>query len=101
VVPSLLSGIIIGILLCHIVLCVRRKLKSRNAQRPQPNSKPTTTEVNPTYQELDLTRMNKDENNYQSLIVNAENDNVANEDDSNYTELSETRDVENNYQSLI
>ena len=96
--PSLLSGIIIGILLCHIVLCVRRKLKSRNAQ---PNSKPTTTEVNPTYQELDLTRMNKDENNYQSLILDAESYNVTNEDDSNYTELSETRDVENNYQSLI
>ena len=58
-----------------------------------------------TYQELDLTKMNA-EDNYQSLRVNAASNNAAsnnaasNDDDSTYTELSKTRDVEDNYQSL-
>ena len=56
-------------------------------------------EVDTTYQELDLTKMNK-EDNYQSLRVNAASNDAANDHDSTYTELSKTRDVENNYQSL-
>ena len=39
--------------------------------------------------------MNK-EDNYQSLRVNA----ASNDDDSTYTELKKTSDVEDNYQSL-
>jgi hypothetical protein len=43
--------------------------------------------------------MNK-EDNYQSLRVNAASYKVANDEDSNYAELSKARDVESNYQSL-
>ena len=44
--------------------------------------------------------MNK-EDNYQSLRGNvARIYDVTNDDDSAYTELSKTRDVEDNYQSL-
>ena len=87
---SLLSGIMIGILLSYIVFCFRRKFKSTKTQL---DSEPEATQHDPTYQELDLTRMNT-EDNYQSLRGN------ANDDDSTYTELNKTRDVENIYQSL-
>ena len=43
------------------------------------------------------------EDNYQSLSMGgnvARINDVTNDDDSTYTELSKTRDVENNYQSL-
>ena len=96
VVVTLVAGIIIGILFSYIFSCSRRKFGSKN---PQSSPEPQTTGVDPTYQELDLTKMNR-EDNYQSLRVNAESNNVANDDDSNYAELSKTRDVENNYQSL-
>ena len=43
--------------------------------------------------------MNRDES-YQSLRVNATINNVTNGDESNYSELSKTRDVKNSYQSL-
>ena len=92
-----MSGIIIGILLSYIVTCSRRKFRSRETQS---NPQAQTTEVDTTYQELDLSKMNT-EDNYQSLRVNAaRNDAAANDDDSTYTELNKTRDVEDNYQSL-
>ena len=90
---SLVSGIIVGILLSCIVWCSHRRW-FRN-RKPERNPEPQTNEVDTTYQELDLTKMNK-EDNYQSLKVNA----ASNDDDSTYTELNKTRDVENNYQSL-
>ncbi|CAB4045873.1 Hypothetical predicted protein, partial [Paramuricea clavata] len=70
-------------------------------RKPQSNPEKQTTEVDTTYQELDLSKMNTEEN-YQSLSVNAESNDAANDhdEDSTYTELSKTRDVENNYQSL-
>jgi hypothetical protein len=91
VVVILVSGMIIGILLSYIVFCSRRKFRSR---KPQSNPEPKATEVDTTYQELDLSKMNT-EDNYQSLRVNA-----ANDEEATYTELSKTRDVEDNYQSL-
>ena len=93
---SLVSGIIIGILLSYIVSCSRHKFRSRN---PHLNPEPKTIEVDTTYQELDLTKMNK-EDNYQSLRVNAARKEAGNDDDTTYTELNKARDVENNYQSL-
>jgi MFS superfamily sulfate permease-like transporter len=100
VVVSLVSGIIIGILLSNIVFCSRRKFRSR---KPQLNPEPKTTEVDTTYQELDLSKMNT-EDNYQSLRVNAASydagNRAGNDEDSTYTELSKTRNVEDNYQSL-
>jgi hypothetical protein len=66
---------------------------------PQLNPKPKTTEADTTYQELDLSKMNT-EDNYQSLRVNAASNEAVNDDESAYTELSKTRDVEDNYHSL-
>ena len=65
------------------------------------NPEAETVEADSTYQELDLTKMNK-EDNYQSLIMkgNTSSNNGVNDDDSAYTELTKVRDVENNYQSL-
>ncbi len=40
------------------------------------------------------------EDNYQSLRVKAASNDAANDNDSTYTGLNKTRDVENNYQSL-
>jgi MFS superfamily sulfate permease-like transporter len=100
IVVSLVSGIIIGILLSYIVFCSRRKFRSR---KPQSNPEPKTTEADTTYQELDLSKMNT-EDNYQSLRVNAASydagNGAGNDDDSTYTDLNKTRDVEDNYQSL-
>ncbi len=93
IVISLVSGIVIGILLSYIVSCSRRRW-FRN-RKPERNPEPQPTKVDTTYQELDLTKMNK-EDNYQSLRVNAASD----DDDSTYTQLNKTRDVEDNYQSL-
>ena len=94
---SLLSGIIIGFLLSHIVSCSRRRwFKNRKRQS---NPEAQTTEVDTTYQELDLSKMNAADN-YQSLRVNAVNNDATNDDNSTYTELNKARDVENNYQSL-
>ena len=78
-------------------MCSRRKFKSRKPQ--QSNSEPQTSQVDPTYQELDLTKM-KTEDKYQSLRGNAARNDGVNEDESNYTELKKARDVESNYQPL-
>ena len=61
---SLVSGIIIGLFLAYILLCAHRRW-FRNRKRKN-NPEPQTTEVDTTYQELDLSKMNK-EDNYQSL----------------------------------
>ncbi|XP_028399293.1 neural cell adhesion molecule 1-like [Dendronephthya gigantea] len=95
IVVTLVSGIIIGVL-SYVAVCFRRKFKSR---KPSSNSEPPTTELDPNYRELDLTRMNT-EDNYQSLRGDvARNDGVIS-DESNYTALAEVRDVESNYQPL-
>ncbi len=92
-----MSGIIIGLFLAYIVSCSHRRwFKNR---KPERNLEPQPTEADTTYQELDLSKMNT-EDNYQSLRVNAASNDVANDNDATYTELNKTRDVENNYQSL-
>jgi hypothetical protein len=96
VAVSVVSGIVIGILLPYIVWCSHRKFRNR---KPERNPEPKTTEADTTYQELDLTKMNK-EDNYQSLRVTAARNEAANDEESTYTELSKTRDEENKYQSL-
>ena len=100
IIVSLVCGIIIGILFSYIVSCsCRRWFRNRNRK---PEQQPT--EADTTYQELDLTKLNAEEN-YQSLKVNNVSydagKRAANDDDSStYTELNKTRDMENNYQSL-
>ena len=98
VVGSMMSGIIIGLFLAYILLCARRRWFT--IKKPERHVRPGTTEVDSTYQELDLTKINK-EDNYQSLRVTAASNDAANNgDDSDYTELSKTREAEKNYQSL-
>ena len=67
------------------------------------NPEAETVEADSTYQQLDITKMNK-EDNYQSLIMKrntSSNDAGTIGDDSNYTKLNkELRDVEKTYQSL-
>ena len=96
VAVSVVSGIVIGILLSYVVWCSHRKFRNR---KPERNPEPKTTETDTTYQELDLTKMNK-EDSYQSLRVTAARNEAANDEESTYTELSKTRDEENKYQSL-
>ena len=93
-----MCGIIIGVLLSNIVQCSRRRwFRSRKPKR-KPDKQPT--EADSTYQELDLSKMNQ-EDNYQSLRGSvARINDVTNNDESTYTELSKTRDAEDNYQSL-
>ena len=89
----MLSGIVAGILLSYIVSLSRRKLKNK---KPQSSRTPQATEVDTSYQELDILKMNQ-EDNYQSLLMNSAGNGI----DSTYTELNTTRDVEDNYQSLV
>ena len=99
IVVTLVSGIIVGILLSYIVWCFHRRWFRNRKPKRKIDQKPT--EADSTYQELDLSKMNK-EDNYQSLKENVTRiDVVTNDDDSTYTELNKTRDVEDNYQSLI
>ena len=94
---SLVSGIIIGVLLSYIAHCSHRRW-FRN-RKPERNSDELPTEADSTYQELDLSKMNQ-EDNYQSLRGNvARMNDATNNDESTYTVLSKTRDVDN-YQSL-
>ncbi|CAB3986177.1 opioid-binding cell adhesion molecule isoform X4 [Paramuricea clavata] len=101
-VVTLVSGFILGILFSYIVRCsYRRWFRNGTTER---NLEPKITETDTTYQELDLSKMNK-EDNYQSLRVNAASYNAGNQagndDNSTYTELTDkTRDVEDVYQSL-
>ena len=95
---SLVCGIIIGVLLTYIAQCSRRRWFRKRKPKGNPDEQPT--EAASTYQELDLSKMNQ-EDNYQSLRGNVARINeVTNDDESTYTELSKTRDVEDNYQSL-
>ena len=71
---TLVSGIIIGLVLSHIVSYCR-KFRSR---KPKSNHEPKTIEVDTTYQELDVSKMNT-EDNYQSLRVNAASHDAGNQ----------------------
>ena len=94
----MVSGFIVGILVSYIAWCFHRRWFRNRKPKRNPDQQPT--EADSTYQELDLSKMNK-EDNYQSLRENvARINDVTNDHESTYTELSKTRDVENNYQSL-
>ena len=99
IVVSVVSGIIIGILVAYIACCSHRRWFSKRKPEQSPDQQPTEAES--TYQELDLSKMNT-EDNYQSLRGNISriNDAVNNDGDSTYTELNKIRDAESNYQSL-
>ena len=92
-----MSGIIIGLFLAYILLCVRRRWFTN--KKSEQHVEPGTTEVDTTYEELDLTKMNT-EDNYQSLTADAANNDAENDVDCTHTKLNKTRDVEDNYQSL-
>ena len=97
IMVSLILGVVIGCLLSYIVSCSRRKFRRKKPQ--QSNREPSKPQVDKTYEELDLTKLNK-EDDYQSLTVNQSAKNDSGKDDSTYTKLSKTREAENSYQSL-
>ena len=78
----------------NILLCSCRRW-SRN-KNPERHVEQQETNVDKTYQELDLRKMNTAEDNYQSLRMNV----ASNERTSTYTELNTIRAAEDNYQSL-
>ena len=78
----------------YFLLCSHRRW-SRN-KNPERHVEQQATNVDKTYQELDLTKMNTAEDNYQSLRMNV----ASNEETSTYTKLNTVRAVEDNYQSL-
>ncbi len=80
----------------HVLVVIGLIFKNKK-RGPYPEAQ--TTHVDTTYQVLDLSKMNK-EDNYQSLRVTAANNDAVNDDESTYSELNKVRDVENNYQSL-
>ncbi|CAB4008681.1 B-cell receptor CD22-like, partial [Paramuricea clavata] len=97
----LVSGIIIVILLFYIGWCSRRRwLKNR---KPEQNPEAQTTEADTTYQALDLTKMNT-EDNYQSLRNRGPQLNPepkTTEADTTYQGLDLSKmNTEDNYQSL-
>ena len=77
----------------YILLSSRRRW-SRN-KNPERHVEQQATNVDKTYQELDITKMNA-EDNYQSLRRNV----ASNEDTCTYTELNTIRAAQDNYQSL-
>ena len=113
VVISTVSGTIIGIFFSYIFSCSRRRcLRNKNHEaqvinlstrnKILTNKETETNEGDPTYQELNLTKMNQ-ENNYQSLDMKGNtdiNDAGDRDDATTYTELDNVRDAENNYESL-
>ena len=86
IVVSLFSEFIFGILVAYIPRCSRRRWFTEREPEQTSYQQPTGTES--TYQELDLSKMNS-EDNYQSLRGNVSRiDDVANnDDDSTYTVL--------------
>ena len=94
----MVSGFIIGVLVSYIAWCSHRRWFRNRKPKRNPDQQPA--EADSTYQELNLSKMNK-EDNYQSLKENVTRiDVVTNDDGSNYTEVSKTRDDEDKYQSL-
>ena len=78
----------------YILLCCRRRWSTN--KNPERHVEQQATNFDKTYQELDLTKMNTAEDNYQSLRMNV----ASNQETSTYTELNTVRAVEDNYQSL-
>ncbi|XP_046858290.1 uncharacterized protein LOC124451713 [Xenia sp. Carnegie-2017] len=92
---TLTSGIIVGILV-SIVFQYRRHCFCKNCQQFQSPSEVRKNSVDTTYQELDLSKINNKEDNYQSL--RPKEDTI----DKTYQELYiSKRNIENdNYESL-
>ena len=94
----LIFGVVIERLLSCVVSCSRCKFSSKKPR--QSNREPSKPQFDKTYQELDLTKLNT-EDNYQSLTVNQSAKHDNGNDDSTYTELSKSRKVESSYQSNL
>ena len=82
IIVTLISGIVVGILLSHIVLSSRRKLDIQKSQVPDP--KPQGSQVDTT-EELDVTKMDT-ESNYHALRVSIARDDGVNDDESAHTD---------------
>ena len=80
IVVTLVSSFIAGILFSYIVWCSHRRWFRKRKPKQNPDEQPT--EADSTYQELDLSKMNE-EDNYQSLRGNvARINDVTNNDES-------------------
>ena len=102
IIVGILSSVIFIGIIFHIIWWIyRRWFKNRKAKR---NHESQTTDLHTTYQELDLSKMNI-EDNYQSLINrNPQLNNIVpqtTEIETTYEDLDVTKmNTEDNYQSL-
>ena len=100
VVLSLVSGIIIGVFITNVVSYYCRKYRSKESQSDPAAG---TTEIDANYQELDLTKINT-EDNYQSLTHGKSQpfpEPETAETDSTYQQLDLTKmNEEYDYESL-
>ena len=98
IVPILASVFFIGICSYVIWYCYHHRCRNNQLQKQNPDT------VETTYQELDVTKMNT-EDNYQPLLYTTPNSNFElrpTEVDATYEELDTTKmNTEDNYQSLI
>ena len=93
-------GFIFGVAVCCIVLDSRRKFST--SRKPESKAEPQRPEDEAIYEELDFSKLNKHDDNYESFRGNAASNCALNgdNDDPSYTKLKKIRDVEDNYQSL-
>ena len=102
IVAVVVSVIFIGVL-CYIICCFRHRC--RKSKKPKRKLESRANEVDLTYQELDLTKMDR-EDNYQSLVHKntrgqSNFEKPATEDDTTYQQLDlSNMNTEDNYQSL-
>ena len=109
-VLTFLGGTIFGILLLYIIQLMVRRFRTRRKDRSSSFSQNYENEDVvvpgnvPTYQELNLSEMNSENSNYQSLGENTTNQRwmeEAQESESGYAELNNIRRSESHhYQSL-
>jgi hypothetical protein len=79
IVLALVSGFIFGIFFSYIVSCTpRRSIRNRKSQS---NPDPKPTEVDPTYQELDLSKMMTEDNCQSLRVIPHAEDNVPHAED--------------------
>ena len=93
VVVALVFGVFIGAIVSCVMMCFRRCLR-RSKRQSKP--KHQTPQENSTYAGIDLNTINNQESHQQSQA----NANEEYENAPTYTDLSQTRDAENVYQSL-
>ena len=99
----MLPGVIIGAFVSHMVTCFRLWLKNRNFESNEKSVKTCDEDSLRVYQDLELNDTNLSINHSPPTVKFDIDDEAQDENDdaSAYTELYDTIDVANTYQSLV